>query len=123
MLKAVVGKPGLYFGEFSAPAAGQYQIHVATAPETKRDFTVVETSLEMAETAMNAGLMENLATQTGGKFFREEGLHELVKAIDTKKVTVPSRMEIELWATPLYFLLIMIVVTIEWILRKFSYLK
>ena len=77
----------------------------------------------MAETAMNAGLMENLATQTGGKFFREEGLHELVKAIDTKKVTVPSRMEIELWATPLYFLLIMIVVTIEWILRKFSYLK
>jgi uncharacterized membrane protein len=123
MLKAVVGKPGLYFGEFSAPAAGQYQIHVAPSPETKRDFTVVETSLEMAETAMNAGLMEDLATQTGGKFFREEGLHELAGAIDTKKVTVPSRMEIELWATPLYFLLIMIVVTIEWILRKFSYLK
>ena len=123
MLKAVVGKPGLYFGEFIAPTAGQYQFHVAPAPETKRDFTVVETTLEMAETAMNVGLMEDLATQTGGKFFREEGLYGLANAIDTKKVTVPSRMEIELWATPLYFLFIMIVVTIEWILRKFSYLK
>ena len=123
MLKAVVGKPGLYFGEFIAPAAGQYQFYVAPAPETKRDFTVVETTLEMAETAMNVGLMEDLATQTGGKFFREEGLYELANSIDAKKVTVPSRMEIELWATPLYFLLIMIVVTIEWILRKFSYLK
>ena len=123
MLKAVVGKPGLYFGEFIAPAAGQYQFHVAAVSETKRDFTVVETTLEMAETAMNMGLMEDLAAQTGGKFFREEGLYELANSIDTKKVTVPSRMEIELWATPLYFLLIMIVVTIEWILRKFSYLK
>jgi hypothetical protein len=123
MLKAVVGKPGLYFGEFIAPAAGQYQFHVAAVSETKRDFTVVETTLEMAETAMNMGLMEDLAAQTGGKFFREEGLYELANSIDTKKVTVPSRMEIELWATPLYFLFIMIVVTIEWILRKFSYLK
>ena len=43
--------------------------------------------------------------------------------IKTKKVIVPSRVEIELWATPLYFLLIMVVVTIEWIVRKFSYLK
>jgi hypothetical protein len=123
MLKAVVGKPGLYFGEFIAPDAGQYQFHVTPAPENKRDFTVVETTLEMSETAMNARLMEDLAAQTGGKFFREENLFDLANVIDTKRVTVPSRMEIELWATPLYFLLIMMVVTIEWILRKFSYLK
>ncbi len=123
MLKAVVGKPGLYFGEFVAPSAGQYQFYVAPAPETKRDFTVVETTLEMSETAMNARLMEDLAKQTGGKFFREENLYDLVNQIKTKKVIVPSRVEIELWATPLYFLLIMVVVTIEWIVRKFSYLK
>ena len=66
---------------------------------------------------------EILAKQTGGKFFREENLYDLVNQIKTKKVIVPSRVEIELWATPIYFLLIMIVVTIEWIVRKFSYLK
>ena len=123
MLKVVVGQPGLFFGEFIAPAAGQYQFHLEPSPETKRDFTVVEASLEMAETAMNANLMENLATLTKGRFFREEDLHELPGAIKAERVGVQSRMEVELWSTPLYFILILLVVTVEWVVRKFSYLK
>ena len=123
MLKVVEGQPGLFFGEFIAPAAGQYQFHLAPSPETKRDFTVAEASLEMAETAMNANLMENLATLTKGRFFREEDLHELPGAIKAERVGVQSRMEVELWSTPLYFILILLVVTVEWVMRKFSYLK
>ena len=123
MLKVVAGKPGLYLGEFIAPAAGQYQFHVESSPETKHDFTVTEASLEMAETAMNANLMENLATLTKGRFFREEDLHELPGAIKAERVGVQSRMEVELWSTPLYFILILLVVTVEWVVRKFSYLK
>jgi hypothetical protein len=84
---------------------------------------VVEASLEMAETAMNAKLMEDLATLTKGRFFREEDLHELTGAIKAERVGVQSRMEVELWATPLYFILILLVVTVEWVVRKFSYLK
>ena len=122
-LKAVEGQPGLYFGEFMAPDAGQYQFHMAPSPDTKSDFTVVEATVELSETAMNAKLMEDLAQQTGGRFFREENLHELAESISAKKVTVDSRREVELWATPLYFILIMLVVTIEWVVRKFSHLK
>ena len=123
MLKVVEGQPGLFFGEFIAPAAGQYQFHLEPSPETKRDFSVAEASLEMAETAMNANLMENLATLTKGRFFREEDLHELPGAIKGERVGVQSRMEVELWSTPLYFILILLVVTVEWVMRKFSYLK
>ena len=72
-LKAVEGQPGLYFGEFMAPDAGQYQFHMAPSPDTKSDFTVVEATVELSETAMNAKLMEDLAQQTGGRFFRENG--------------------------------------------------
>ena len=79
--------------------------------------------MELSETAMNAKLMEDLAQQTGGRFFREENLHELAESISAKKVTVDSLREVELWATPLYFILIMLVVTIEWVVRKFSHLK
>ena len=122
-LKAVKGKPGLFFGEFVAPTAGQYQFHLQEAPDQKRDFTVAESSLEMAETAMNAKLMRDVAALTHGRFFREEDLHQLVKTIAAKPATVESRLELELWATPLYFLLILLVVTIEWVLRKWSYLK
>ncbi len=123
MLKVVEGQPGLFFGEFIAPAAGQYQFHLEPSPETKRDFTVTEASLEMAETAMNVNLMEDLATMTKGRFFREEDLHELAGAIKADRVGVRSRMEVELWATPLYFILILLMVTVEWVVRKFSYLK
>jgi hypothetical protein len=113
----------LFFGEFVAPAAGQYQFHLQEAPDQKRDFTVAENSLEMAETAMNAKLMQDVATLTHGRFFREEDLHQLVETIAAKPATVESRLELELWATPLYFLLILFVVTVEWVLRKWSYLK
>ena len=91
--------------------------------ETKHDFTVTEASLEMAETAMNAKLMKDLATLTNGKFFREEDLHKLPEAIKAERAEVRSRMEVALGTSPLYFILIMLVVTIEWVVRKFSYLK
>jgi hypothetical protein len=123
MLKVVPGKPGLYLGEFIAPAAGQYQFQVESSPETRQDFTVREASLEMAETAMNANLMKDLATLTNGRFFREENLHELPETIGADRAEVRSRMEVALGTSPLYFILIMFVVTIEWVVRKFSYLK
>ena len=137
---------GLYYAEFPAPAAGQYKFHLQPAPDTQRDFTVVETSVELAETAMNAQLMAELAAQSASElagatdlrdlpghspsatehnpwFFREENLAQLVGAIKATPVDVRSRKEIELWAHPLYFILILLVVTIEWVVRKFSYLK
>jgi len=123
MLKVVAGKPGLYLGEFIAPAADQYQFHVESSPETRQDFTVTEASLEMAETAMNENLMKNLATLTSGQFFREENLHKLPERIGADRAEVRSRMEVALGTSPLYFILLMLVVTIEWVARKFSYLK
>ena len=56
-------------------------------------------------------------------FFREEDLHKLPKAIKAERAEVRSRMEVALGTSPLYFILIMLVVTIEWVVRKFSYLK
>ena len=123
MLKVVAGKPGLYLGEFIAPAADQYQFHIESSPETRQDFTVIETSLEMAETAMNANLMKDLATLTSGQLFREENLHKLPERIGADRAEVRSRMEVALGTSPLYFILLMLVVTIEWVVRKFSYLK
>ena len=137
---------GLYYGEFPAPVAGQYKFHLEPAPDTQRDFTVVQASVEKSETAMNAKLMQELAALSASRFagatdlkdlpghdtsprehhpwfFREEDLHQLVDAIRATPVEVRSREEIELWAHPLYFILILLVVTVEWVVRKLSYLK
>ncbi|NDB77734.1 MAG: hypothetical protein EB141_19170 [Verrucomicrobia bacterium] len=64
-----------------------------------------------------------MASISGGEFFREETLFQLPDHIRAKTERVRSPMEVELWASPLYFLLLLGVVTTEWVLRKLSHLK
>ena len=72
---------------------------------------------------MNEPLLKALATTTGGQFFREEDLHKLPEAVSSRTERVRSPLEVELWASPLYFLLLLLVVTAEWVLRKWAHLK
>ncbi len=122
-LKPVPEQPGLYRGEFIAPAAGFYKFHVEQDPETQLDFNVTEPKFELGETAMNEPLLRDLAAATGGAFLREEDLHRLPALVGQKTERVRSGLEVEIWSSPLYFLLILLVVTAEWAIRKLSYLK
>ena len=63
------------------------------------------------------------AAGAGGQFYREEDLYKLPDAIRAKTERVRSPMEVELWASPLYFILMLLVVSAEWVLRKLSHLK
>ena len=72
---------------------------------------------------MNELLLRDLAVNSGGAFFREENLIRLPETISAKTERVRSPLEVELWASPLYFLILLAVVTIEWVFRKLSYLK
>ena len=67
--------------------------------------------------------LKELAATTGGHYFREEDLHKLPELISAKTERVRSPMEVEMWASPLYFLLMLGVVSAEWVLRKLSHLK
>ena len=122
-LRPVPEQPAMYRGEFIAPAAGAYGFSVENDPQTVIDFSVTEPKFEFGETAMNEGLLKELAATTGGQFFREENLHALPETIRAKTERVQSPLEVELWASPLYFLLLLGVVTMEWVLRKLSHLK
>jgi hypothetical protein len=72
---------------------------------------------------MNEPLLRELATTTGGAFFREEDLYKLPQTINLKTEHVRSPLEVELWASPLYFILMLLVVAAERVLRKWSHLK
>jgi len=122
-LRPIPEQPGLYRAEFVAPAPGNYQFWVEQDPDTRLDFNVTEPKFELGETAMNAPLLEEIASATGGAFFREEDLYKLPETIRLKSERVRSPLEVELWASPFYFLLLLGVVTVEWVLRKMSYLK
>jgi hypothetical protein len=122
-LRGVPEQPGLYHGEFIVAVPGAYQFLVEPDPNTGLEFSVTEPKFEFGDTAMNETLLRELAATTGGTFFREEDLYKLPDTIRLKTERVRSPLEVELWSSPLYFLLLLSVVTVEWVLRKWSYLK
>jgi hypothetical protein len=72
---------------------------------------------------MNLKLLAELASETGGAFYHEEDLHKLPDNIVAAPRIERSTRPIDLWDKPLFFLLLLLVVTVEWVVRKFSYLK
>jgi hypothetical protein len=123
ILRAAPDHPGLYRSEFVAPLPGQYQFFVERDLNTPLDFTVTEPKFEFGETAMNEVLLRDMAANTGGAFFREEDLFKLPDTIAAKSERVKSPLEVELWSSPLYFVLMLLVLSGEWVLRKMSQLK
>jgi hypothetical protein len=121
-LTPVPGEPGAYRGTLAAPPAGNYQVQVRgyTAPT---GFHVTRTSPEFTDSALNEPSLRELAQITGGRFFREEDLHDLPAAIAADVESVRSTVDVDLGSAPAWFLLILLLATAEWILRKIFQLK
>ena len=122
-LRPLPEQPGLYRGEFIVATPGQFQFFIEQAPDSPLDFNVTDPRFELGETAMNESLLRDLAANTGGAFFREETLHKIPDTITARAEKVRSPLEVELWGSPLYFWLLLGVVTTEWVLRKRWQLK
>lgn len=122
-LRAVPDQQGMFRGEFVAATPGVYQFNVKNDPKVTIEFTVTEPRFEVGETAMNEALLKQMATASGGEFFREEDLGRLADMMKLKTEAVRNVVDSELWASPFYFLLMVGLGTAEWILRKRSELK
>ncbi len=122
-LRAVPEQPGMYHGDFVALTPGLYQFSVVNDPQTIIEFSVTEPQFEIGETAMNEGILKQMAEISGGAFFREETLYQLPDIIRGKMERVESTVDAELWSSPFYFLLMLAIATVEWVLRKRSQLK
>lgn len=122
-LRAVPDQPGLYEGELVAPAAGKYRLRVGDEAPASVDFTVEDRRVEAGETAMQEGVLRELAQATGGVFFREEDLVRLPEVARSQAQRVISRLTVEIWSSPLYYLGILLLLTAEWLLRKWWQVK
>jgi hypothetical protein len=123
LLRALPDQSGMYRGEFVALAPGTHQFSVKSDPATTLEFDVAEPRFESGETAMNETLLRQMAEASGGAYFREESLWQLPAAIASKAERVTSSIDGELWSSPLAFVLVLLVATVEWWLRKRWQLK
>ncbi len=123
MLRAMPDQPGMFRGEFVAPAIGSYQFALPSDPKSVLQIDVSEPRAETGESTMNESLLTEMANATGGQFLHEEDLPKLPEMVQAKTDLVKSKQEVELWASPFYFTLLVAVGGVEWALRKKWQLK
>ena len=137
-LQATPGKPGNYEGELIVTTPGVYTFTTDLDPGSSLDFRVTEPKFEFGETALNLALLKKMAETSGGAFYREEDLYKMLEpspadssaetstsspdkipsGLGGSTIKVPSPQEVEIGFSPLYYSLMILVATIEWILRK-----
>jgi hypothetical protein len=122
-LRPVTDQPGMYRSEFLPLVPGIHEVKVSTDSDAMLEIPVSEPRYELGATAMNEPLLRQLAELTSGAFFREENIVSLPDAVRSKTETIQTTVDAEVWASPLVFILLVTLPTIEWALRKRWQLK
>jgi uncharacterized membrane protein len=119
-----VEKDGTYSVSFQPEEEGIYEISseafqagksIGTA---KSNFRVAQSTEEFHNAAMNDGLLKRLSAGTGGRYYRPKDTGTLPEDISYVNTGSSRLEEKELWDMPFLFLLLVGLVSTEWILRK-----
>jgi uncharacterized membrane protein len=119
--------PGQYHTEWTAEEPGTYVAEViAERPgnppqELGRDALTFERSDGVAEnfhTEQNRQLLVELATDTGGRYWKPSDTGNLARDISYSEAGISVRNTKELWNMPVVFLLLLGLPTGEWLLRR-----
>jgi uncharacterized membrane protein len=126
----VPDSPGQFQAAWSAPASGSYLTEVTaqradpgagTVKELGRDVLTFQRMDGVAEnfhTEQNRDLLERLAAQTGGQYWKPADLGQLAGAIPFSEAGVTARETKDLWDLPLVFLVLLLLRFSEWWLRR-----
>jgi len=116
---------GQYRGTFTTSAAGWYQAKVDAARADKpvgSAVTHVRTAPDDAEyfdAAMHAPLLQRIAQETGGRFYKADAIGSLADDVKYSGRGVTAVEERELWHMPVLLLSLVGVVCAEWGLRRY----
>jgi uncharacterized membrane protein len=108
-------KPGTYVAEVVAESAG------SSPQELGRDVVTFQREDGVAENfhaEQNRHLLEQLAAETGGRYWKSSDLKNLPRDISYSEAGMSVRSTKELWDMPIVFLLLLGLRIGEWLLRR-----
>jgi uncharacterized membrane protein len=123
-MRPVPNTPGSFQTEWTAEKPGSYVVEVAATrgpDELGRDVLTFERTDGVAEnfhTEQNRELLEKLSSQTGGRYWKADELARLPKEISYSEAGISVRDTKELWDMPIVFLVLLGLMTGEWLLRR-----
>jgi hypothetical protein len=115
---------GVYEAEIAAAAPGSYQVEItanSTSESLGRDTLVFHREDGVAENfhpQQNRELLEKIAAETGGRYWRLEDVAKLPSEITFSEAGITTRETLDLWDMPVVFLLALLIVSTEWLLRR-----
>ena len=119
--------PGQYQTEWTAEKSGTYLAEViaessgSQPQELGRDVVTFQRSDGIAEnfhTEQNRQLLEQLSSDTGGRYWRPSQLNDLPRDISYSEAGISVHNTKELWDMPIVFLLLLGLPIGEWLLRR-----
>ena len=117
--------PGIYRGQFGRLPHGSYEVSVqaagfsASSLKARTEFSVlpIETS-EMTQTAVNHELLHQMATASGGMYLPEEDFGNLCALLEPFSDGRIVESDTLIWQSYWWFGAIVLLLTLEWLLRK-----
>jgi hypothetical protein len=118
--------PGNFVADWTAEKSGAYLAEVTTGGsgplnDLARDVVAFQRTDGVAEnfhTEQNREMLEKLAADTGGRYWRPEELGRLPREISYSEAGISVRDTKELWNMPAVFLLLLGLAAAEWLLRR-----
>ena len=119
--------PGLYQAEWTAEKPGTYVAEIraestgSQPQEFGRDVVTFQREDGVAEnfhTELNRRLLEQLAVDTGGRYWTPSELKSLPQDISYSEAGISVRKTKELWDAPIAFVLLLALPITEWLLRR-----
>jgi len=114
---------GTYVATYRPSQQGNYQITVSASvggqkQSDETDFTVTSSFIELQDVSLNEPLLQQLAAATGGKYVRLSNWGRLLDDLKLQGRTVSYRKEWHLSTSPLPYAVLVLVLCVEWILRR-----
>jgi uncharacterized membrane protein len=116
--------PGTFRAEWTADKTGSYLTEVIATrdkDEIGRDvltFARMDGVAENFHTEQNRDLLEKLSAETGGRYWKPQDVSKLPGEISYSEAGINVRDAKELWNMPIVFVLLLLLPTTEWLLRR-----
>jgi hypothetical protein len=120
VLNAIAGRPGEYAVVLPNNRPGRYALSVKNPEQNTFGFRVdLPPRHELEEAGLAEKALREAAEISGGRFYREEDLRYLVPSLREETAETRHHQEVVLW-NPLAILFFVGLITLEWLVRKFS---
>jgi uncharacterized membrane protein len=119
-----VEEDGTYSGTVRPPEDGMYEISCEAFQGSKRlgsaksNFHVAPSTAEFHNAGLNANLLKRISNITGGRYYTPANARTLAEDISYVNTGSSQLEEKDLWDMPFLFLVLIGLVSTEWILRK-----